>query len=191
MSAGPNVKRAFDHPGLFMVRLGRLRTMPAAEETLALSTHERPARARQATTVRRKHGTGHRYCSSCRHETEHAVLPGRGPANIPTIRWPAAEPASGTTICLSCGQWRGAASEASPPAWSSWPRQPIRQSPGAASRKLTSTPASRMRLPRPRRRTRGCRQGGSHRVRGRSFQRAQPAEPASRGWGATRGVRRF
>ena len=124
MSAGPNVKRAFDHPGLFMVRLGRLRTMPAAEETLALSTHERPARARQATTVRRKHGTGHRYCSSCRHETEHAVLPGRGPANIPSIRWPAAEPASGTTICLSCGQWRGAASEASPPAWSSWPRQP-------------------------------------------------------------------
>ncbi len=124
MSARPNLKRAFDHPGLFMVRLDRLRTMPAAEETLALSGHEGPLRARRRGTVIRKQRARHRYCSTCARETEHAGFPGRGPANIPSIRWPAAERASGTTICLSCGQWRGAASEASPPAWSTWPRQP-------------------------------------------------------------------
>jgi len=67
----------------------------------------------------------HRYCSGCVQETEHVAWSRYGRASIPSIRWPAAEPAGGTTICLNCGHWRAATSQSSPPAWSSWPRKLI------------------------------------------------------------------
>ena len=67
----------------------------------------------------------HRYCSGCAQETEHVAWSRHGQASIPSIRWPAAGPAGGTTICLNCGQWRAAASQPSAPAWSSWPRNLI------------------------------------------------------------------
>jgi hypothetical protein len=52
----------------------------------------------------------HRYCLGCSRETEHVLCEGGEVANIPAIRWPAAGAASGTTICVDCGQWRIAAS---------------------------------------------------------------------------------
>jgi hypothetical protein len=64
----------------------------------------------------------HRYCSSCSQETEH-VLCNDGP-KTPAIRRPAIEPASGTTMCVDCGQWRSPASRPTASAWSFWPRIP-------------------------------------------------------------------
>jgi hypothetical protein len=64
----------------------------------------------------------HRYCSGCSRETEH-VLCSDG-ASTPAIRRPAAEAASGTTICVDCGQWRSPASRPDATAWSFWPRTP-------------------------------------------------------------------
>jgi hypothetical protein len=57
----------------------------------------------------------HRYCLGCSRETEHVLCEGGEVANIPAIRWPAAGAASGTTICVDCGQWRIAASRPSGP----------------------------------------------------------------------------
>jgi hypothetical protein len=114
---------SFDHPGLFLVPLDRPRAMPAAAKTLEPPV-ARPRRARVAPTDRHRRGL-HRYCSGCSRETEHVAWTADGRGSIPSIRWPAAEPAGGTTICLSCGQWRAATSRPSPPAWSSWPRSRI------------------------------------------------------------------
>jgi hypothetical protein len=96
-------------PGLFMVRGNKPKMVPAAEEGLASLAHERLGAARTKPTARQKSGF-HRYCSGCAQETEHVAWVRDGRASIPSIRWPAAEPASGTTICLNCGQWRAAAS---------------------------------------------------------------------------------
>jgi hypothetical protein len=113
----------FDHPGLFMVPLDRPRAMPTAAKT-----HEppamRPRRGRVAPTDRHK-GGGHRYCSGCAKETEHVAWAADGRGSTPSIRWPTTEPASGTTVCLNCGQWRAASTQPQPPAWSSWPRRRI------------------------------------------------------------------
>src|SRR5437763_2817263 len=83
-----------------MVRADRLRPMSAIAKTL-----EPLGRQRDAPTDRDKSGL-RRYCA---HETEHLVWEAdrRG---IHSIRWPATEPAVGTTICLNCGQWRAASS---------------------------------------------------------------------------------
>jgi hypothetical protein len=123
MSALPVTRRAvfvFDHPGLFMVPFDRPRAIPAAAKT-----HKPPVirqgRARVAPTDRHKSGL-HRYCSGCAHETEHVAWTADGRGSIPSIRWPTTEPGIGTTICLSCGQWRAASTQPRPPAWSSWPR---------------------------------------------------------------------
>jgi hypothetical protein len=115
---------SFDHPGLFMVRLSRPRAMPAATKTLEPLAQKRAGRGRVAPTDRHKLGL-HRYCTGCTRETEHVAWTADGRGSIPSIRWPAAEPAAGTTICLNCGQWRAAASQPTAPAWSSWPRDPI------------------------------------------------------------------
>jgi hypothetical protein len=72
----------------------------------------------------------YRYCSSCSQETEH-VLYIDGPGT-PAIRRPAAEPASGTTMCVDCGQWRSPPSRPNASAWSFWPRMPAE--PGGALR---------------------------------------------------------
>jgi hypothetical protein len=64
----------------------------------------------------------HRYCSSCSQETEH-VLCVDGP-KTPAIRRPSVEPASGTTMCVDCGQWRSPAARPDAPVWSFWPRPP-------------------------------------------------------------------
>jgi hypothetical protein len=113
---------AFGHSGLFMVPLHRRPAMPAAAKTAAPLTM-RPGRGRTAPAKRQKTGL-HRYCLDCARETEHVLSADRR-GSIPSIRWPAAEPASGTTICLDCGQWRAKSFRPSPPAWSEWPRTPI------------------------------------------------------------------
>jgi hypothetical protein len=115
---------SFDHPGLFLVRLERPRAIPAAAKTLEPLAQRRPGRRRVAPTDRDKGGL-HRYCTGCTRETEHVAWTAEGRGSIPSIRWPAVEPAAGTTICLNCGQWRAAPSQPRPPAWSIWPRNPI------------------------------------------------------------------
>lgn len=114
----------FNQPGLFMVRVDKPKLVPAVEETLASLAHERLGPPGARPTPRQKSGV-HRYCSGCAHETEHVAWVRGGQESIPSIRWPAAEPASGTTACLNCGQWRPAASQAGPTAWSRWPRNLI------------------------------------------------------------------
>jgi hypothetical protein len=138
VSALPHTPRAvdvFDHPGLFMVPLDRPRGRSAAAKTL-----EPPAmplgRAR-GTATDRQGGGRHRYCSGCAQETEHLVSSRDGRGSIPSIRWPAAQPARGTTICLNCGQSRAAGTQSRPPAWSTWPRSRI------APRSLAVAPDSR------------------------------------------------
>jgi hypothetical protein len=113
-----------EQPGLFVVRGNKPKVVPAAEEGLASLAHERFGAARTKPNARQKSGL-HRYCSGCAQETEHVAWVRDGQASTPSIRWPAAEPASGTTICLTCGQLRAIASQASPTAWSSWPRKLI------------------------------------------------------------------
>jgi hypothetical protein len=113
---------AFGQSGLFMVPLHRPPAMPAAAKTPAPPAM-RPARGRTAPAKRHKTGL-HRYCMACARETEHVLSADRR-GSIPSIRWPAAEPARGTTICLDCGQWRAKSFRPSPPAWSEWPRTPI------------------------------------------------------------------
>jgi hypothetical protein len=81
----------------------------------------RPGLGRVAPTDRHKSGL-HRHCSGCARETEHVAWTADGRGSIPSIWWPTAEPAAGTTICLNCGQWRAASFQPRPPAWSSWPR---------------------------------------------------------------------
>jgi hypothetical protein len=126
VSALPVTRRAvdvFDHPGLFMVRLDRPRAMSAAAKTHELQAM-RPGRARVAPTDRHKGGL-RRYCSGCAQETEHGTWAADGRGSTPSIRWPATEPAIGTTICLNCGQWRAASPQPTPRTWSSWPRSRI------------------------------------------------------------------
>jgi hypothetical protein len=114
---------SFDHAGLFMVPLDRPRAIPA--DTKRVEHRAMRSRWGRATPTKRHKSGLHRYCSSCAGETEH-VLSGRdGRGSIPLIRWPAAEPASGTTICLECGHWRATSFRPNPPAWSEWPRTPI------------------------------------------------------------------
>jgi hypothetical protein len=110
-------------PGLFMVPLDRPRAMSAAAKTVEMPAL-RPGRARVAPTDRHKGGL-HRHCSGCARETEHVAWAAAGRGSIPSIRWPTAEPAAATTICLNCGQCRAASSQPRPPAWSSWPRTPV------------------------------------------------------------------
>ena len=75
------------------------------------------ARGRAEPLVRKADEQGlHRYCSGCSRETEHVLCKNGEGANIPAIRWPTASAASGTTICVDCGQWRVAASR---------PRDPV------------------------------------------------------------------
>ena len=65
----------------------------------------------------------HRYCSGCSRETEH-VLCDAGP-KTPAIRRPTVEPATGTTMCVDCGQWRSPALRPNASDWSFWPRTPV------------------------------------------------------------------
>ena len=103
--------------GLFEIRLGR--RDPAAPAPKL----EFPARAESPFRPARERGL-HRYCCGCARETEHVLCQEDGRGSIPAIRWPAVKSASGTTICVDCGQWRSAASRPSGIAWSSWPRTP-------------------------------------------------------------------
>jgi hypothetical protein len=114
---------AFGHSGLFMVPLHRPQAIPGAART-ARPQAMRPGGGRAAPGKRHRSRL-HRNCLGCARETEHIVSAGDGRGSIPPIRWPAAEPASGTTICLECGQWRAKSFRPSPPAWSEWPRTPI------------------------------------------------------------------
>jgi len=101
--------------GLFEIRLGG---RPAGAAEQSVRRVEPPFREGG------EHGL-HRYCSGCSQETEHVLWRGDDGASIAAIRWPAAEPASGTTRCVDCGQWRAPASRPTAPAWSFWPRLPI------------------------------------------------------------------
>jgi hypothetical protein len=69
-------------------------------------------------------GSLHRYCSGCSRETEHASWLEGEALNIPTIRWAAAVPTVGTTVCVDCGEWRVAAAQPLDTTWSEWPRRP-------------------------------------------------------------------
>jgi hypothetical protein len=105
--------------GLFEIRLDRRRAAAAAQNG------ELPSARRVEQPFRQALERGlHRYCSVCAQETEHVLCRGGDGANIPAIRWPAAKPASGTTVCVDCGQWRTAASRPDASAWSFWPRMP-------------------------------------------------------------------
>jgi hypothetical protein len=108
-----------------MVQLNRRTATHGAEEVAAVFAHPDPVRARAEPNRRQaKESARHRYCSGCSRETEHVPWSGGGRPSIPSIQWPAAEPASGATICLDCGQLRApAASRPGPLAWSSWPRK--------------------------------------------------------------------
>lgn len=115
----------FEHPGLFMVLLDEPSATPATEEVAAVFAHPRHLDSRAERRRRQAEESAlHRYCSGCSRDTEHVAWATRGPTNMPSIQWPAAESASGTTICLDCGQWRAAVFGAGPPVWSSWPRKP-------------------------------------------------------------------
>jgi hypothetical protein len=100
--------------GLFEIRLGG---RPAAAAEQSARRVEPPFRQADEPGL-------HRYCSGCSQETEHVLCRGGDGAGIPAIRWPATDPASGTTMCVDCGQWRVAASRPHAPAWSFWPRLP-------------------------------------------------------------------
>ena len=100
--------------GLFEIRLGGRPTAAAEESAPRVESPFLQAGERGL----------HRYCSGCSQETEHVLWPGDDGASIPAIRWPAAEAASGTTMCVDCGQWRAPASRPNAPAWSFWPRLP-------------------------------------------------------------------
>ncbi len=102
--------------GLFRVRLDDVGATSAGDTGLPSAARAEPF-FRQA-----KERVLQRYCCGCSRETEHVLCRGGEGSNIPAIRWPAAKPASGTTICVDCGQWRTAASLPSGPSWSSWPR---------------------------------------------------------------------
>ena len=103
--------------GLFELRLG------GGPE--AASEEGQPARLVEPPRFREAGERGlHRYCCGCAQETEHVLCQSDDGPNIPAIRWPAATPASGTTMCVDCGQWRIAASRPIAPAWSFWPRLP-------------------------------------------------------------------
>jgi hypothetical protein len=93
--------------GLFEIRLGGRGT--AAPQKVEFS-------ARAESPFRQAEQRGlHRYCSGCARETEHALFRegdrASDRASIAAIRWPAVRAASGTTICVDCGQWRAAAGQ--------------------------------------------------------------------------------
>ena len=106
--------------GLFEIRLGALNGNGDAQTARHVEPPFREAGERGL----------HRYCSGCSQETEH-VLCNDGP-KTPAIRRPAAEPATGTTMCVDCGQWRSPASRPNASDWSFWPRTPVE--PGRALR---------------------------------------------------------
>ncbi len=113
-----------ERPGLFLVRGSKPKVMLPAEERLTSLASERAGSPRVTPSPWQKSAL-HRHCSGCAQATEHVAWARDGRASIDSIRWPAAEQATGTTICLNCGQWRAAASQVSPTTWSSWPRKPI------------------------------------------------------------------
>jgi hypothetical protein len=89
--------------GLFEIRLGGRGAAAGAQNG------ELPSTPRAATSFRQATEPGlHRYCSGCSQETEHVLYRGSNGTNTAAIRRPAAEPASGTTMCVDCGQWRTA-----------------------------------------------------------------------------------
>jgi len=100
--------------GLFEIRLGGRLTAAAEESAPRVEPPFLQAGERGL----------HRYCGGCSQETEHVLCGNDDGASIPAIRWPAAEAASGTTMCVDCGQWRAPASRPNAPAWSFWPRLP-------------------------------------------------------------------
>jgi hypothetical protein len=139
----------FDHPGLVLVPLDRQRPISGAAKTLEPPAM-RPGGARVAPTDRHMGGL-HRYCSGCAHETEHVAWTADGRGSVPSIRWPTAAPADGTTICLNCGQWRAASRQPALRTWSSRPRsRTARQAwPSTLTPRTTG-------LPRPEPRAKEC-----------------------------------
>jgi hypothetical protein len=89
--------------GLFELRVGGTRTAAPPQKL------EFPARVEPPFRQAKERGL-HRYCRGCAQETEHVLYREGDKASLPAIRRPAARSASGTTICVDCGQWRPAAS---------------------------------------------------------------------------------
>lgn len=107
------------HPGLFTIKSNGPSVARSLEDTRTPVGHTSTVPDRATS----QEGPLRRYCPGCSRETEHGAWGAGGRANIPAIRWPEPEMASGTTICLDCGQWRAIASQPTPPAWSDWPRK--------------------------------------------------------------------
>jgi hypothetical protein len=108
------------HPGLFIIRSNGRSARRSLEDARTSVGHTSTVPDRATSS---KEEPLRRYCPGCSRETEHGAWGVGARANIPTIRWPGAETASGTTICLDCGQWRSVASQPTAPAWSDWPRE--------------------------------------------------------------------
>jgi hypothetical protein len=107
-----------------MVQLNRRTSTQRAEEVAAVHALPHPVRGRAESNLGQAMARArHRYCSGCSRETEHVPWTGGRRSTIPSIQRPTAEPASGTTTCLDCGQLRAPASRPSPLAWSSRPRK--------------------------------------------------------------------
>jgi hypothetical protein len=105
--------------GLFEIRLGLRPTAAAAQN----GNGDLQSAYRGELPFREARERGlHRYCSGCSQETEHVLCSEW--ANTPAIRRPAADAASGTTVCVDCGQWRSPASRPHATALSFWPRTP-------------------------------------------------------------------
>ena len=102
--------------GLFEIRLGERRTSATAQ-----SGNGQPA-IEPSFQEPDQRGL-HRYCSGCSQETEHVLC--IDAPKTPAIRRLAVEPATGTTMCVDCGQWRKPASRPNASAWSFWPRTPV------------------------------------------------------------------
>jgi hypothetical protein len=95
--------------GLFEIRLGE-RSTAAPQKVEFPARAESPFRQAAESPFRQAEQRGlHRHCSGCARETEHVLFREGDGAGLPAIRWPAVKAASGTTICVDCGQWRAAA----------------------------------------------------------------------------------
>jgi hypothetical protein len=88
--------------GLFEIRLG------GRGAAIPRQNVEFPARVESPFRQATERGL-HRYCCGCARETEHVLFREGDVAGIPAIRRPAHKAASGTTMCVDCGQWRAAA----------------------------------------------------------------------------------
>ena len=98
-----------DHPGLFVVPVGGRRRSDEQVTGASIDTRHvgpRP-QPRAGGAPRRQLGRAlRRYCAGCSRVTTHGAYAIGAPPNAFQIHRLTAAPASGTTVCVDCGQWR-------------------------------------------------------------------------------------